>query len=326
MASIRKRGDKWQARVKRYGFPGQVKTFQTRSAAEKWARSIESTIDQGGFFNRIEADRILLSDLIKRYIAEVCPLHRGGSQDVIRLNAVLRYPIAKLSLTNLTTQAVAAYRDQRLLECKSSTVIRDLACLSAIINHARREWGVGIANPVQMVRKPATPAGRDRVLTREEESRLIACMRPEGNRNPLTLPVVIFAIETAMRRGEILALRWDQVNLERRTAYLLLTKNGQSRTVPLSTRAIAVLRGLERPSERVFPINAAALDKNFNRAKRRAGIADLHFHDLRHTGTTRMADKLQNVLELAAVTGHRSLQMLKRYYHPQAEKIAEKLG
>ena len=326
MASIRKRGDKWQARVKRSGFPDQVKTFLSRSAAERWARSVESSIDQGAFFNRTESDRILFGDLIKRYIVEVCPLHRGGDQEAIRLNATLRHHIAKLNLTNLTSQAIAEYRDQRLLECRPGTVIRDLAVLSAIINHARREWGISLQNAVQMVRKPATPCGRDRVLTGEEESLLIACMRPEGNRNPLTLPIVIFAIETAMRRGEILALRWDHVNLERRTAYLPMTKNGHSRAVPLSSRAIEVLHGLERTSERVFPINAAALDANFKRAKQRASIHNLHFHDLRHTATTRMAEKLPNVLELAAVTGHRSLQMLKRYYHPQAEKIAEKLG
>jgi integrase len=130
-----------------------------------------------------------------------------------------------------------------------------------------------------------------------------------------------------MRRGEILSLNWDNINYQARTAYLALTKNGESRTVPLSTRAIETLKALPRSIDgRVLPVNFAALETNFKRARERAGLIDLRIHDLRHTAVTRLAEKLPNLLELSAVTGHKSLTMLKRYYHPNPQQLALKLG
>jgi integrase len=137
----------------------------------------------------------------------------------------------------------------------------------------------------------------------------------------------LLAIETAMRRGELLALTWENIHLDRRIAFLPDTKNGDSRTVPLSTTAINLLRQLPRSVVGpVFPITANALKLCFRRACIRAGIEDLHFHDLRHEATSRLAEKLTNILELSAVTGHKDLRMLKRYYHPRAEELALKLG
>jgi len=130
-----------------------------------------------------------------------------------------------------------------------------------------------------------------------------------------------------MRRGEILSLRWEDINYQTRTAYLSLTKNGESRKVPLSRRAMETLQSLPRSIDgRVLPINFAALETNFKRARDRAGLTDLRIHDLRHTAATRLSEKLPNLLELSAVTGHKSLAMLKRYYHPNAEQLAMKLG
>ena len=130
-----------------------------------------------------------------------------------------------------------------------------------------------------------------------------------------------------MRQGELLALRWERVDLEARTAYLEDTKNGEARTVPLSSRAVAVLEALPRSANgRVFPITAQAVKLSWGRACKRAGIKGLHFHDLRHEATSRLAEKLPNLIELAAVTGHKDLRMLKRYYHPRAADLARKLG
>jgi integrase len=140
-------------------------------------------------------------------------------------------------------------------------------------------------------------------------------------------PLVEFALETAMRRGEILGLLWTNVNLKDRTAFLELTKNGDSRTVPLSSRAVQILQNLPRDSgSSVFPINHASVSANFNRARKRANLEDFHFHDLRHTAITHLAKKLPNVLELAAVSGHKELRMLKRYHHPNPVELAIKIG
>ena len=165
MASFRQRNGKWQARVIRDGFPGQTKTFESKVDAEKWARAIEFEIDKGQFINISEAQRNTLGDLIARYLVEVTPSMKGASEDTIRLKAIMRKPIAQWSMANLSAARIAAYRDERLKEVTGGTVIRELAYLSAIINHARKEWGINVTNPVLMVRKPPTPQARTRVLT-----------------------------------------------------------------------------------------------------------------------------------------------------------------
>ena len=274
-----------------------------------------------------EAESTTLGDLLRRYREVVTPMKRGKAEESFRLLALERRRIARLSLNNVTPQVIADFRDERLLECCASTVIRDLAVLSSIFNHGQREWGLGVANPVASVRKPCAPPGRDRVLTADEERRLLSHALPEGRRNPLLHPLIVVALESAMRRGELLGLTWADVHLDRSVVRLPLTKNGTTRWVPLSSRAVAAMSGLERNAHcRPFPISVAALDKMFGRLCRRATVEDFRFHDLRHTATTRLAERLPNVIELAAVTGHRSIQMLKRYYHPTAEALAAKLG
>lgn len=327
MATIRKRANAWQALVRRRGYPDTTKTFPRKTEAQQWARSIEAEMDRGQFVSREKTEQTIFGDVIRRYMASVTPLKRGCLEETIRLNATLRHPVTRLSMSNLSPEAMAAYRDDRLKFCKANTVIRDLAALSAIINHAVREWGIVIQNPVEMIKKPTMPPGRDRVVSHAEEKILLTELSPTGRRNPLMQPLVILAIETAMRRGEILGLTWECVNFEKRTVFLPLTKNGLSRYVPLSSRAVATLQAMpQRTSGIVFPIGIAAMEANFLRAVRRSALGNLHFHDLRHTATTRMASKLTNVMELASVTGHTSLQMLKRYYHPRAEELAMKLG
>lgn len=327
MASFRQRNGKWQARVIRDGYPDQTKTFELKVDAEKWARAIESEIDKGQFINISEAQRTTLGDLIERYLVEVTPFMKGATEDTIRLKAIMRRPIARWSMVNISAARIAAYRDERLNEVSSGTVIRELAYLSAIINHARKEWGINVLNPVLMVRKPPAPQARTRVLTDEEISQLLYALEPTGRRSHWTKPAVQLALSTAMRRGELLSLRWEHVDLQARTAFLSDTKNGDSRTVPLSSVALQVLSALPRHiSGVVLPVKAFTLDAAFKRAVRRTALDDIRFHDLRRTAITRMAEKLPNVIELAAVSGHKSLMVLKRYYQPKAEALALKLG
>ena len=327
MASFRYRSNQWQARVRRKGYPDETKSFATRQDAEKWARSIEANIDKGQFINVSEAQRTTLGDLIGRYLVEVTPLMKGASEDTIRLKAIMRKPISRWSLANLSAARIAAFRDERLQEVGSGTVIRELAYLSAIINHARREWGINVPNPVQMVRKPQSPKARSRILADEEVSKLLQALEPTGRRSHWTKPAVQLALATAMRRGELLSLKWEHIDLQGRTALFPDTKNGDSRTVPLSSTAVQVLAELPRHiSGVVIPVNFFTLDAAFKRARKRAGLDDVRFHDLRRTAITRMAEKLPNVIELAAVSGHKSLMVLKRYYRPKVQDLALKLG
>lgn len=327
MASIRNRNGKWQARVSRKGEQSIVKTFLLKEDAERWAKGIEVEWDRGTYTNIHQAQKITFGELIKRYLKEVTPTLRGANADTYRLKAIMRRPIARENMANLTSSKIAKYRDQRLQEISPGTVVRELAYFSSIINHARKEWGLTTPNPVLGVRKPAQPKARNRILTYDEEKQLLEACAPIANRNIYTRPFVILAVETAMRRGEILSLRWEDIDLKKKTAYLALTKNGESRIVPLSSRAIETLQALPRSIDgRVLPINFAALENNFKRARNRAKLKDLRIHDLRHTAATRLSEKLPNLLELSAVTGHKSLSMLKRYYHPNPEILAEKLG
>jgi len=327
MASYRQRNGKWQARVLRDGYPDQTKTFATKADAAKWARFVEAEIDRGIFVDVSETQRTTLGDLIARYLVEITPTMKGASVDAIRLKAMMRRPIARWSMANLSAARVAAYRDDRLKDVSAGTVIRELAYLSAMINHARKEWGINVPNPVQMVRKPQTPQARARVLAETEVSTLLKALEPTGRRSHWTKPAVELALATAMRRGELLSLRWEHVDLQGRTALLTDTKNGEARTVPLSTAAVRVLAELPRHiSGTVIPVKFFTLDAAFKRALVRAGMEDVRFHDLRRTAITRMAEKLPNVIELAAVSGHKSLMVLKRYYMPDASELAKKLG
>lgn len=327
MASLRQHGKSWQARVRRQGYPDATKSFQSRQDAERWARALESEMDKGQFVSTEEAQRSTLSDLIARYLNEVTPTMKGAKEDTIKLKAIMRRSIAMWSMSNLSATRIAAYRDERLKEVSSGTVIRELAYLSSIINHARREWAINVPNPVQMVRKPHSPQARSRVLTDEEIAKLLQALEPQGRRSHWTKPAVLLALATAMRRGELLSLRWENIDLHGRTAFLPDTKNGDSRTVPLSIAAVQVLEGLPKHiSGVVIPVKFFSLDAAFKRARKRAGLQEVRFHDLRRTAITRMAEKLPNVIELAAVSGHKSLMVLKNYYRPSAKELAQKLG
>lgn len=337
MASIRERGKFWEARVRREG-QTLSHSFSTKADARAWAVIIESEIERGVFIDRTEAEKNTLGDLFKRYLTEVSSQKKGHNSERYRLISLQQDPIAKLKVAGLSGKTMAGWRDKRLKEVSGSTVNRDLNLISHVINVARKEWGIHVENPVSMIRRPPENRARSRRLAVGEEERLLAeleltarseCGTYEagGTHNPWMRPLVILALETAMRRSELLALRWEDAFLADRYVRLHDTKNGESRDVPLSTRAHAILNSLPRHiSGRVFPITADAVKKSFTRAVARAGLGDFHFHDLRHEATSRIAEKLDNVLELSAVTGHKTLTMLKRYYHPRAKDLARKLG
>jgi integrase len=338
MASIRERKGRWQARITRHGFLPETKSFDTHEGAVKWARAIEAEIDKGVFVSLKEAERTTLGDILLRYAEEVSPTKRSGKDNIAKLKFLARQRFAALSLANLTPKAIAKFRDDRLAVVSPGTVLLDLATIRSVLNHARREWGMAIENPVEKVRKPPAPPHRDRVLSAQEEERLLTALTPGALRNGdgrftketrdhWLKPMVIIAIESAMRRGELLALEWKHVDQVRRTAHLPMTKNGRSRTVPLSSRAIRTLQEIPRSIDgRVFPISHWTVEQVFERASKLAGLAGVHFHDLRHTAATRLAEKVPNLIELAAITGHSNVGMLKRYYHPTAENLALKLG
>ncbi len=278
-------------------------------------------MERGIWRDGSEAERTTLAEALDRYGREVSPLKKSGKVELYRIGTLKKDKIAKLLLSAIRGADLAEYRDRRLAVGLSASAVRlELAIISNLYTVASREWRMeGLVNPVLAVKKPSAAKGRDRRLLPGEEIRLLAeC----GDK---LRPVVRFALETAMRRGELLALRWENVDLQHRTARLIDTKNGEDRTVPLSTHAVDILKHLPRNiSGRVF--GGVDISHSFAAACRRAGIKGLRFHDLRHEATSRLVEKGLNHMQVAAITGHKTLQMLKRYTHLRAEDLAKLLG
>lgn len=326
MATIRQRGDKWQALVRRKGYPPSTKSFELLKDAERWARQQERLIDSGEWIDRTEAQQTTLFALLERYRREVTPTKRGRVNEEYRIGVIQREPLARYAVASITGALVATYRDERLKAVSGSTVAKELTLLSHAFNVAIRDWGFGLHfNPVSRVRKPSDSPARDRVLTDEERGLLLA--EVGQCRNPWVTRVVFFALETAARRGEILALRWADVDLNTATAKLRVTKTGQPRAIPLSPSCVAMLKAMPRSLDgRVFPVTVDALKQAFERSVVRAGLNDFTFHDLRHDALTRLANMGLSILELRAISGHATASMLQRYVSINPSDLARKIA
>lgn len=330
MATIRKLRGKWQAMVRRKGIAPRAKSFEKKADAERWARELEAEVDRCGWLaDTRTAEKTTLADILERYRNEISPTKRSAHSEIIRINAMLRRDICHRTLTMLSSSDLSSYRDERLKVVAPATVVRELNTISHALKTAQREWGIYLPrNPCELVRRPTPPRGRSRRLVGDEEQKLMdAC---DQGRNPWMKPIIILAVETGMRRGEIVSLLWKNVDLERRVAHLPQTKNGHSRDVPLSTRAIDTLRELQqrenRDAEKVFPITEGAVHQAWDHLRERAGVGKLRLHDLRHEAVSRLFEKGLGIAEVAAISGHRELRMLQRYTHLKAEELALKLG
>lgn len=333
MATIRERKSGWwQAIIRRKGHPDQSKTFEYKKDAEDWAKVKESEMARGVFADSSEAERTTLSDLVKRFKAEFAPFHYKKREDekeswkfqIQHLDNAL----GKYSVSAIDQKLVAKYRDDRLKLVSESTCRKEIYMLSKVLGFAETECGIVLprGNPVSKIRKPSDGKARDRRLSTAEWKKLEEECR--ASRNVYLWPAVELSLETAMRQGELLGLKWEDVDQKRKFLMLHETKNGDARAVPLSPRALAVLKSLPRAiSGAVIPVQRMTLFHVFKAAVARAEISDCTWHDLRHEGISRLAERGDfNVIEIAAVSGHRTLQMLKRYTHLQAENLAKKMA
>jgi integrase len=424
MANFTKRENgKWQAKIRRKGWPNQSKAFQTLEAAQQWARATEREMDIGAFISRNDAERMTFSEACNKFTVELLTKHSGqrfsalefDGKDLTAANikdaikkaklsdellpglkrttsdlsriALLKSHFGKYSLAALSPLLISSFRDARLKVMSGQTVKHELNLISRILKKCVFDWGISLPQgiPTAVVRKPSVKNARERRLEPGEwellHNALLQC------RSQVPLAIVEFAIETAARRSEILSLTWDDVELKSFEARLrgidgAETKNGSLyRTVPLSSKAVAVLSTQTRSTDKkskVFNTTESALKQSFEHAVKRArkghinslllsaliksglndddahaeirahiyhkrtptdltvkllaiieaddnAMNDLHFHDLRHEATSRLAEKLQ-MHELMKVTGHKSSSMVARYYHPRASDLAKKLG
>ena len=330
------------------------RTFATQEVAEEWARLQVAEIDRVGA-GLVRAHRVTdtVGDLLDEYVtAHVVTM--ASAESTTNLVKSLRAGFGALNYSALTPDAVANWIARRSRETSRNTgkrispdtVRRELGVLGGFLRWCYRSKRLPphAQHPIRDVEKPKPTRPRKRRLESDEQQRLIEAMQDHagdvkgakrggkyrvGTRNPWMLPLFEFAIETAMRKEEAVTLTWANVNLEKRTAFLPKTKNGDERTVPLTRRAAAILNGLPHPSssddDRVFRTTAGAVKEAWKRARKRAGVKGLRFHDLRREAASRLAKKIPNAFVLMAVTGHRDPRSLAVYYKTRPEEIVEML-
>lgn len=339
---------RYQVKIRRTGVPILSKVFPSREEAEAWMQTTEPELlarsrqaareqAQARLIAKFKAQPRIVADLLHRNMQEETVHKKGAEAETHHISSILRYPLARIHLDNLTRSDIKEWRDQRLQDVAPSTVNRELNIINAALKVAAHEWDVAICQSVlTSVRRPSNPPGRVRRLSPEEEVALRQA--GEETRNPYVVPILDLALNTAMRRGEILGLEWERISFAHRSIHLIVTKNGTSRGVPLSRRVMEVLLALEQVaayelgydgelnSGPVFPgLTANAFKLAFKRMVERAGLENFRFHDLRHEATSRFFEKGLSQIEVAAITGHKDIRMLQRYTHLQVKDLATKL-
>ena len=325
MAYYEKRGDAWRAQIRRKGYSTLSATFDTKAEAQRWAAEVEGDMSRKRFVDTREAESTTLSDALTRYINEVSESKKGSTQEKVRAKKWQQSEYAGKSLAAIRSSDMATYRDAELKAGKSTATVRlNLALISHLYTVASKDWGIeGLKNPCQSIRMPKGSKQRER---RPTTSELKALYKHAAGINA-ELPVIIeLAVETAMRRSELVMLRRDQIR--GRVALLEDTKNGERRSVPLSSRAAELLEGLPTPIDggRFFHLKLDSVSNYFALACEAAKIKDLRLHDMRHEATSRMFERGLSMMEVASITGHKTLSMLKRYTHLCPSNLAEKLG
>ena len=328
MANIRRRQGRWQAQVRRKGYSQVTKTFTSKEAAKRWIKAVETDMERGEFKPRLD---MTVGQLIKRYQTDIIPKQKAHQSALVRCRR-LRRMLGKINLSDLSPAHLASYRDERLKSIKPNTLKRELSILSSAINTAIIDWGIPIpSNPVAMTRIPKYDDSRDRRLKDGEEEKLLAIAKPVYRR------AIIIAVETAIRRGELLNIRKSHINFDKQTLHIPETKTDTPRTIPLSTRAIKALRDqiksisdanvvqMER-DPKLFSMSSPMFRHEIHRYRVKLDMEDWRFHDLRHEATSRLFEKGLNTMEVASITGHEDLRMLKRYTHIKPESLVARLG
>ena len=339
MASIRECTYKdgrpfFRVEVRLKGFPPQRASFRRKTDARRYAVHTEAAIREGRYFKTNESRKHTLSDAIKRY-----------RESLVQSKEALRHKSAQLrwwdkelgyyTMADITPALLSERRDKLMKKRAPATVIRYLAVMSHLLSTAVKEWGWIEHNPMLKVARPKEPRGRVRFLS-DEERELILQACKESECKPLYL-IVVLALSTGMRQGEIMNLRWPDIDLERNRIVLHITKNGERRVVPLAGHALGEVQ--EHSKVRRIDTDLLFPGRKHNRpffvrepwmkAVKKAGIEDFRFHDLRHSAASYMLMSGASLGEIAELLGHKTLQMVQRYSHmsePHSAKIVAKMN
>lgn len=316
MAKPRKVNGKWRVEYRR-GSEYACATFNSKTSANNWLVEKEAAFlsrRQGG------VSTMLFSELLTDYSNRITIKKRSAKKEAVRIFFMKKQSFANIKLCDLSSADFSRWRDERLKKVSAASVLRDWNLLSHVFTIAIKEWGLMHESPLSGVARPSKPKHRDRLVSNDEIEKLCYCSGYESglrNKTARCYLAFIFAIETAMRLGEIAKLKRADINGN--IALLKMTKNGQSRKVPLSPKAIEILDSL--PTDDLFDMRADVMSTLFRKVRDRAGLPDLHFHDSRHEAITRLSRKL-TIYQLAKVAGILDLKILMVYYNETAEDIA----
>ncbi len=310
MASFRKRNNLWQVQVRKKGIGSIAKSFDQKKDARAWAKEQERLMQTGGFRKK-DIRHKTIGDLMIRYLAEVTPFKQQPATETRRIRRLLReYKLMETYLLDALPPKFARFRDKRLADGVRATQY-DLVLLRHAWNIACIEWGWQLGdNPVSKIRFPKNNPSRERRLRNGEYETLLEV---SSKMCWYMKPMIICAIETAMRRSELLRLEWNYIYIDKRKALLPITKNGRSRWVPLSSLTLSILKDFERTSRFVFPVSDNAFRLSWQRLRKKTGMLDLTFHDLRHEAISRLFEAKRTVPEVMAISGHRTSSQLFRY-------------
>ena len=315
MANIRKRGDKWQVQVRRQGFPSRTQSFCPQEEAKAWGRAQELAMDrqEAGVYQPVTCT---LASILLEYRLKVTPGKKSHASETRRLNRLLKDPITSYRVCDLSPEVLAKFRDRRLEQGLRASGY-DLQLIRHALNIAKAEWGVTLhSNPVDTIRMPPKPKPRERRLKPGEYELLLNYATV--SQSWFIKPLIILAVETGMRLGEMLKLTWNDWNPEKQTLYLRDTKNGSNRLIPISDAANAAIQTLTKSHQRILPTNYEAVKSAWRRLCLRAGIERLRFHDLRHEAISRWFENEMTMAEVAILSGHRTKSSLLGYAHAKS--------
>lgn len=340
MATLKQRANgSWQAVIRRKGYPNQSGTFARKIDAVVWAAKIEDEMDKRSFVSAEASKRMTFAELADTFEKNFAPHHYRGQAWKHKLARLLDR-LGAYSLSAITPPVVAKYRDSRLNDpdprykdkataprVSGATVKTEIDLLSTVLGWAQKELYITLpgGNPVLGIRKPKEGKARDRRLNEDEWKALeMECL---ASRNKILWDAVQFSVETAVRQGELRAMELRHVNFEKRKVLIPETKTGESRWVPLSPKAIEILKTMLGCEGAIFSSERLTLYHAFKAACKRAGIENFTWHDLRHEALSRLgASGKYNVFELAAISGHKNIKTLSRYIHVETEAIAKKMA
>ncbi|MGB2534045.1 MAG: tyrosine-type recombinase/integrase [Candidatus Puniceispirillum sp.] len=325
MASIRKRNNRWEVRVRHSGVPAQSKTFTLKSKAVQWARETEIAVEKGEILQKPKVSPITLEGAVKRYIDEVAIYHKGLASERYRLWGMVHRLGSNSTLSQITSKDIASYKVARQKEVTSASVRRELSLLSSLFETAKNEWGLAaLKNPVTAIRRPPDSIARSRRLTAFEREQLLS--ESFRTRHTQLFLAILIALNTGMRQGEILKLKWEDIDFDRDQINVRDTKNGSNRLIVLSTTLRTALFCKERNTKTVFKITASGLQQAFRKLTSQLQIHNLRFHDLRHEAISSFFEMGLSVPEVQLMSGHRTLDQLMRYSHARIEEIRRKVG